>query len=149
MTIAEKKEYAKLLYLKENMTQKEIAERVGVSERTMSKWVKEGNWEHMKTSIIITKEEQLRRIYDQIAALNDFISNREIEEGNKFANSKEADTLNKLAAAARSLETDVALADVIEVAKRLINWLRLIDIAKAQEVTRLFDAYIKDAAKRS
>ena len=142
----DKKDYAKLLFLRENLTQKEIAAKVGVTEKTIGKWIKDENWEHLKTSIVITKEEQLRRIYDQIAALNDFILTK---EDGKFANSKEADSLTKLAAAARALETDVALADVIEVAKRFIHFLRMVDIDKAKEVTVLFDAFIKDAAKKA
>ena len=37
LTIAQKKEYAGVLYLKDNLTQQEIAEKVGVSRQTLSK----------------------------------------------------------------------------------------------------------------
>jgi transcriptional regulator with XRE-family HTH domain len=147
MKLKEKKEWAKLLYLKENLTQKEIAIKVGVTEKTLSKWVndKEEKWEQMKASIIITKEEELRRIYMQIKELNAHIFTR--EEGKRFANSKEADTLNKLSATARAMETEASLADVIEVFKRFLDWLREFDLIKAKEIADLQDSFIKHCMK--
>ncbi len=40
LTNAQKKEWAKTLYLKENLTQQEIADRVGVSRVSVSNWVR-------------------------------------------------------------------------------------------------------------
>ena len=42
---SQKKEWAQTLYLRENLTQAEIAERVGVSRVTISNWIKAGKWE--------------------------------------------------------------------------------------------------------
>jgi len=148
MTRDEKHDYAKILYLKENLTQKEIAIKVDVTEKTISKWVNDPaeNWEKLKASIIVTKEEELSRIYMQISELNTCIFNR--PEGSRFANSKEADALGKLCAAARSLETEVALSDIIEVSKRVINYLRPLDFEKAKEICLVFDAFIRDCLKK-
>ena len=60
ITNEQKKELAKILYTKENLTQAEIAEREGTSRVTMGKWIKSENWEMLKVSITITKEEQLK-----------------------------------------------------------------------------------------
>lgn len=38
----QKKEWAKTLYLKENLTQQEIADRVGVSRATVNRWIADG-----------------------------------------------------------------------------------------------------------
>ena len=38
-----KKEYARMLYLKENLTQQEIAEKTGVSRQTLSRWINSEN----------------------------------------------------------------------------------------------------------
>lgn len=147
MDTSEKKEWAKLLFTREpvKITQKELAKKVGVSERTMSKWVTNEGWEQLRQSVIVTKEEQLRRIYMQIEELNNAIFKR--KEGERFASSKEGDTLNKLAAAARKLETEASIADVIEVSKRFLNWLRQSDFEKAKELSNLFDGFIKDAVR--
>lgn len=137
----QKKEWAKLLYLSDNLLQKDIAAKVGVTEKTISAWASKENWESLKSSLIITKEQELRRIYMQINELNNHIFSR--EEGTRFANSKEADTLNKLAATARSLETDTSVAEIIEVAKNFIQFVRKEDNEKAKDITKLFDEFIK------
>lgn len=141
LTLQQKKDWAKLLYLKENITQKEIATRVGVTEKTLSKWVNEGKWDMLKSSVIITKSEELQRIYMQINELNTAIFTR--QPGQRFASNKEADSLVKLTAAARSLETDASVADVIEVFKRFSNWLRSVDLETAKNLIVFQDAFIK------
>ena len=45
MTTGQRKEWAKLLFVKENLTQAEIAERVGVSRVTVNKWINAENWD--------------------------------------------------------------------------------------------------------
>ena len=147
MKTSDKKEWAKLVYTRDpvKLTQKEVAKKVGVSERTMSNWVNKERWDTLRQSIIVTKAEQLSRIYMQIDELNTAIFER--EKGKRFATSGQADTLNKLAAAANKLETEASIADVIEVSKRFLNWLRQNEFEKAQELSNLFDAFIKDSVK--
>jgi len=142
---SQKKDFAKLLYIKESLTQKEIAEKVGITEKTLSLWINKENWSQLKTSLVITKEEELRRIYIQINEINNSIETR--ENGQKFSSPKEADTISKLAAAARAMESDASLSDVIEVFKRFINWMRAIDLDKAKEIIVYQDAFIKTLLK--
>ena len=145
-SIERKKNYAKLLYTVEGVTVgKELAERVGVSTVTISKWINSEDWEHLRASVIITKESELRRLYMQITELNDTIFTR--PKGERFASNKEADTLIKLTAAVKQLETDTSIAEAIEVVKKLINHIRQDDYKKAQEVTVFADAFIKSLLK--
>lgn len=51
LSIKQKREWAKMLYLREHLTQAEVAERVGVSRQTLCKWVKTEKWEELKTSV--------------------------------------------------------------------------------------------------
>jgi len=146
LTNAQKKDWAKLIYLKENLTQKEIANRVGVTEKTLSKWANEGNWEQLKSSVIITKSEELSRIYMQLNEINTFIFSK--KEGERFASSKEADILSKLTASARNLETETSIAEAMDVFRKFINWLRAIDLDKAKDVIMLQDAFIKTLINR-
>lgn len=148
MKTNKKKELAKLLFVRESLSQKEIAERVDTSEQTICRWVNEndGEWRKLRQSIIITKEEQLRRVYDQLDELTQVIAKR--EQGTRYANTKEADTLVKLTAAANNLESDASIADIIEVSKRFLNFLRPISLDKAKEISALLDAFIKEQLKR-
>ena len=76
LSMQQKREWAKTLYLKENLTQQEIAERVGVSRITVNNWIGKNGWEMLKTSITITREEQLKSLYRQLAELNNAIMAR-------------------------------------------------------------------------
>lgn len=142
LTNAQKKEWAKTLYLRENLTQQEIADRVGVSRVTVSNWVRSGKWEEQKAGLTLTRQEQVTNLYRQVAEINRSISAR--TEGERFPNSKEADILGKLSAAIRNMEQEMAIADIISALTGFIEWLRPLDLDKAKELTRLADAYIKD-----
>ncbi len=142
LTNAQKKEWAKTLYLRENLTQQEIADRVGCSRVTVSNWVRAGKWEEQKVGITLTRQEQVGNLYRQVAEINRSIADR--PEGERFATSKEADILDKLAAAISKMEQEIGIADTISVLTSFIEWLRPLDLEKAKEITRFADAYIKD-----
>lgn len=59
-------EFAKTLFVNEGLTQKEIAVRLDVSEKTVGTWVKKGNWEKLKTSLLVTRDNQLSELYKQL-----------------------------------------------------------------------------------
>lgn len=143
LTITQKKEWAKLLFIRENLTQKEIAERVNVSQQTMSKWIKTENWENLKVSITITKEEQLKNLYRQLAEINKAIAERNMEDGNRYATTQEADTITKLASAINKMETDIGLSDIISTFKGLLSWLRTFDIEEAKRIAPTLDGFVK------
>jgi uncharacterized protein YjcR len=89
----QKKEWAKLLFIRENLSQKEIAEKVGISTVTINKWAQADGWTKLKQSMLTTRETQLSRLYMQLDELNTMIMSR--EAGSRFADSKEADEFNK------------------------------------------------------
>lgn len=145
LTNGQKKEWAKILFTKENLTQMEISERVGVRPATISKWVNSENWQLLKTSITITREEQLARLYQQLQLLQEKILERPIAE--RVATTAEADIITKLASAIQKLETETGLNDIISVSKQFLDWLRASDLEKAKELTMYFDAFIKERLK--
>lgn len=132
-----------MLYLKDNLTQQEIAEKVGVARQTVSRWAKDEKWEERKVGVTLTREEQIANLHRQVAEINRVISGR--EEGQRYANASEADTLNKLATAIKKMETDVGIADIISVGMKFVNWLRPFDLDKSKEFLRFWDAFIKDS----
>ncbi len=142
LTSKQKKEWAKSEYIRGNITQKELADKVGVSTVTMSKWVNAENWDKLKQSMLVTREAQLQRLYMQMDELNTAIMKR--PEGERFANSKEADTISKLANAIHTMESEASLSDIVEVSKRFLNWLRKLAPNKARETGAMFDDFIKD-----
>ena len=66
-----------MLFLKDNLTQQEIAEKVGVARQTVSRWAKEEKWEEHKVGITLTREEQIANLHRQVAEINKGIAARE------------------------------------------------------------------------
>ncbi len=144
LTIKQKREWAQLLYTKEHISQKEIAERVGVSQQTMSRWVTKFKWDELKVSITITREEQLKNLYRQLSEMNKAISER---EGNKYPTAAEADTITKLASAIDKLESETGLNEILSTFKEFLNWLRKFNLEEAQRLVPLFDDFVKTKLK--
>lgn len=142
LTNKQKKEWAQTLYLRENLTQQEIADRVGVSRVTVSNWCRAGKWEEQKVGIMLTRREQAQSLYRQLAEIDKAIKTK--PEGQRFPDAKQADTIVKLTSAIHNLEQEVGIADRIAVLTDVIEWLRQSDLQKAKELTPIFDAYIKD-----
>jgi hypothetical protein len=69
------------------------------------------------------------------------------EEGERFANSKEADSISKLAIAIKTMETEASIADIVEVSKRLLNWMRKYNDSRTVEIANIFNDFIKDSMK--
>lgn len=72
------RDFAKILFVNENVSQKDIASRLKVTEKTIGKWVKDDNWESLKVSMLVTKDNQLTSLYKQLETLNYEIINRPI-----------------------------------------------------------------------
>lgn len=92
LTNKQKKEWAGMLYLKENLTQQEIAEKVGVSRITVNKWIKAEMWEQRKAGLTLTREEQISLLYQQVAEINRGIKDR--EEGKRYATQRKRTSLS-------------------------------------------------------
>lgn len=134
----QEKEFAKSLFIGGGLTQKEIAERVSVTEKTIASWIKKEKWESLKKSLLTTKQNQLGFFYDQLDFLNNDIAAREF----KVADGKEADTIIKLTAAINRLETETSIGDTVEVARNFIEFVRPQDLELAKTITNLFDVFI-------
>ena len=77
----EQKEYAKYLFTeKTNLTQKEIAIKAGITEKTLTKWINENEqeWKTLRQSLMVTKPAQIKAYYEQLERLKDHINTRKI-----------------------------------------------------------------------
>lgn len=136
----QRKALAKLLYCKEMLPQKEIADKVGVSPVTINRWVKKERWDDLRVSITMTNEEQLKALYTQLKELNEEIANR---AERRYATTQESDIISKLSSAIEKMESEVGLSEIISVVSAFLGWIRNLDLSKAQELVPLFDDFIK------
>lgn len=140
-----KKRIAKELYLTGKHQQKEIAKMVGAAENTIGRWIKEGKWELLRSNMTTTKESVLSNWYAQLAEINRAITGR--DEGQRMPTKGEADTLIKISAAIKKLETETGISEIISVCTGLCEFVRRYDVAKAQEISDHFNAYIEHKMK--
>lgn len=134
-------EFAKTLYVRESLTQKEIANRVGVTEATIRAWKEKGKWDELRAIHTISKPEMIRAWYAQINQINIAISQR--EEGHRYASSKESDTLLKLSQSIKNLEAELGISEYANAFTDLLDWLKPQDLQKAKEFSDIMDGFIK------
>lgn len=117
--LEDKKDFARLLYM-QGEQQKVIAEKVGVSAQTITKWVNVGGWVEQRAAQNITRPELvnklLRTVDKMIEAVND-------SDDPDAANGL-GDKLAKFAATIEKLDKHTSIVDVIEVFMAFSKWLQ-------------------------
>lgn len=136
------KNHAKVLFTREGIsTQKEIAERVGISEKTIGKWISEEKWDKLKRNFILTREQLMADWLDELAEINALIKTQ--PAGARFADSKLADVRTKLRKDIKEMETTASVREVIASLAGLLNFIRKNNLGEAQALAKYVDAYIK------
>lgn len=110
LTVAQKKEWAQLLYTKEKLNQNVVAKKVGVTESTMSKWVNEYNWKRLRTRLVLTQDEQLNNFYEMLINLNEEVMNGKL----KRPDTRQADVQIKLTTSIKNLQTDLGIEAIVQ-----------------------------------
>lgn len=141
LTKGQKKSIAKELYLHGDYTFEEIADKVGSTRQTVSRWSHEEGWAEIKASMTVGKEKTLKHLYAHVQTINDAILSREGEE--RAPTPKEADTIAKLSAAIAKLEQESGIREYVSAGMAFLGWLRETDPKKAVEFSIAWDAFIK------
>ena len=136
-----KREIAQILYLQGNLPKKDIADKVGVSAQTITKWAAEDKWDSLKKNLLTGKKQRLSELYDELAEFNRMIADK---EGYKVATSKEADARRKLITDIKELESKYSIAQTTQIAIDFCEFLKPIDLVLAQKVAALLQAFINE-----
>lgn len=143
LSTKQKKDWARTLFLDGTQihTQQEIADKVGVSRKTISKWITDEKWNELRISLTMTKDQSIKRLHRQ---LDDLLYEIELRPmGQRHATPPESDTITKITTAIEKLETEVGVKEVINVSVRVIEFVRKYDQEKAKEIADIFDQFIK------
>lgn len=113
------REHARLLFM-QGEPQKVIAEKVGVSAQTITKWVNDGDWQAARSAANITRPELVNKILKSIDVLVEDLVNEPSPEKTAAA----ADKLVKFAATIERLDKKTSVVDIIEVFMDFSKWLQ-------------------------
>lgn len=142
LTNDQKKELARELFIQGNFTFAEIAEKVGSTRQTVSRWAEAGKWEDLKVYMTVGKEKVLRGFYQQLAEIQEAIMGR--EPGKRVATSAEADRQVKLASAIKKLENDCGITGLIDAGIRFCDYMRGVDMDEAKKVAKYWDLFLTE-----
>jgi len=131
-----KYDYAWLLFT-QHINQAEIAKKVGVAERTLSRWINDNDWVSRRAASNVTRDE----LVNKTLSLIDKLLADAIENENT---SQLADKLSKLAGAIRNLDKQANVVDIVQVFMTFNRWLinrQAIDDELTTEIIRTVNKY--------
>ena len=117
--LEDKKDYARLLSM-QGEQQKVIAEKVGVSAQTITKWVNVGGWVEQRAAQNITRPELVNKLLRTVDKMIETVNDSDDPDA---ANGL-GDKLAKFAATIEKLDKHTSIVDVIEVFMAFSKWLQ-------------------------
>lgn len=126
----QRKDLAHLYYM-QGESQKDIAERLGVSRNTISAWVKDGQWDTRRAAKTVSRSELVKKMLSDI--------NQKLETGDWSA-----DEICKAASAIEKLDKQTNIVTMIEVFSSFNNWLvsrMQIDAELTPELVKVINKY--------
>jgi DNA-binding XRE family transcriptional regulator len=117
--LEQKKELARMYYM-QGALQKEIAEKTGVSEKTVSAWVEAGRWATIRAGVNVTRPELVNKALGAVNKLLDQI----YESQDPELLSTLPDQLAKFASFIDKLDKKANVVSTIDVFIAFSKWIR-------------------------
>lgn len=136
--IEQKKNLARTLYLA-GMEQTEIAEKIGISRVTISKWAAAGGWKETRAAKNITRPELVNKLLLTIDKLIEQVNSS--DDPSLIAGL--GDKLAKLSAVIEKLDKKANVVDAIEVFMAFSKWIEFRSTIDPDVTTELVKAINK------
>jgi transcriptional regulator with XRE-family HTH domain len=120
-------------------SQKEIASMLETPENTISRWVNDNDWKRIRDMKSITRDKLVSNLLSQISEIE---QNAKTEK--RSLNSKEADSIHKLAGTIEKLDKKINLAVVIQVLKDFNEHLLRHDFELAKQLLPHQNTFIRN-----
>lgn len=137
----QKRSLAQSLYIKGHLSRKEIAEIVGITEKTLRDWIQKYNWDALREAQSVTRQQLLLDAYTQLKAVN-----QAIEEIGGIPNKNLIDAKSVLRKEIEAL-SDSPVHVYIEVFNEITEWLMKNHPTEAGHVSELFLSFIDERQK--
>ena len=128
---------AETLFIEQGMTCTAIAEKIGITETTLSKWRNLMEWDSKRDKIQSTPVKIRELLLEEM---------KSVSEGNKAK--IDADALSKINKALVYLEGKVSLSVVISVFMEFDNWMAEVDPVEAVKLTGYHKQFINYRAEQ-
>lgn len=132
-----------MLYMQNQLSQKEIAAKTGVAEKTISGWKEKYNWESQRKSLLTSKSSLVRFLYNVLDRLK-----QKIEEADGIGDSKQADMVIKYTASIKNLETETSIGELMEAGMKFHKYMQAINPDEALRFLNDYDGFIKEQLKK-
>lgn len=131
-TLDDKKNLAFELFMNTDKSQKDIAEIVGVAEKTISKWKQQGKWEELKGAETVTAQKIVANLYQKAYEL----SEADVLDADKII--KIANSIEKLS------DKRVTVSNTINVFKEFTGWLMKENTKLAKAINTEMKKYVNE-----
>lgn len=135
-----KEQKARNLYFQTDMKQTDIAAIVGISDKTLYRWIVQNNWKQMKEAAKLAPLAIVEMLYKQLYDLNAAICGRE----SPIPTLQEAETTRKLINSIDKLKRQASLSENIQVLMGFTTFLNKFDNDLAKQVVIHADHYLKE-----
>lgn len=115
----DRKHLAKVLFVDSNKSQKEVAERLGISASQVNRWVMAENWHVLKTANRVTSKQIALDLQKRI-----FEISQAVENDKRIITMQETDQISKLNACIRDLDKSADLPTYLQAFEEFLDFIR-------------------------
>lgn len=134
-----KRNIARILYL-DRIPQKQIAADLEVTEATISRWAREGNWNSLRSNLLMSKQYRLAELYAELEEMNRMIKDK---ADYKVADNKQALVRDKLIDNIHKLENEVPVGVISSIAIEFCEFAKQLDMPFAEKALTMFTAFME------
>ncbi len=132
-----------MYYILQGLTAKETAEKIDVSEKTLSKWIEDNGWKALKAGELTKPDTLIANCYDNIIAIQDAARNEK-----RAITAKEADAMYKLSLTIKAVNKEFSIDVYSTVLQEYYNYIKTIDLKFAQQTIDLADGFFQHKIKQ-
>ncbi len=136
----DQKQQAENLFLNTEKSQKEIAEQIGISPRTLYRWIQQGRWQELKSATRRMPSVLVKNIYSQLDDINYGIAKR--ERGERHPTKDESLTINRLMNCIGKVQKQTSQGQNIQFMMNFIDYVRPLNDDLAKLLTHYGSAFL-------
>jgi DNA-binding XRE family transcriptional regulator len=136
--------HARNLYFQSDLTRAQLAQQVGVSEKTIYLWTKQGDWQRLRSGSRLMPSMLVEHFCAQVQELNEAIQSRPL--GQRYPTPQEAETQRKLVVTAERIKKKGTQGEYMELMQKFMTWLMPKGNGFVQVFTDLADEFLKENA---